>query len=670
MAENKIEAYPVITEEQNLFKPSDKEVEVVSSVFAKYRISADSRNRNFQYFDGLNLIDYINDSVRRFTTNIDEREDIEDWQARIHDPFTRNKVLAILGKVISVLPIAQFTGRGDEDIRKGTILTNLYEYAEELDDYEELMTHVLLESIVKGTSIAYEGVDKHEKMYRNIKGAGDDLTISESKETTTKLFGLIVPLEEFYPSSVSIRNLSKMPYCFWRKVIPFSQFTQDWSSYKKSSLVQAARSFREDEDKPFYADFISSDVGEGEVELIRFYDKDKDQYVILANGIWLNPIGKEEISPLPFNHKELPFWDIKFDFFGDFFYGKSLPDRLKTMQDVLNVLTNMLLDQSFLTIFPPLLTNGYDSIEDDYLRPGRRTPIDTQGLPINQAFMKLDLGTPSGWHQYILEYTRSIMEQSSVDKVSSGQAGGGDRTTAQEIRVAAEGVTAILGLFGRMVNYGIKRKAKLKGANILQFWTDKKSPMIQRVLGEGGEGEFAKAFNIFKLNGAVLTGGKRGTKIIELYSKKEEMPTKGELQARSMIQEVESGMKTEVIAMPGEYIRNFLFDVKLVPNPKSETSKELEKALQLEKVRVYMSFFPQIVNVKELAAQTAEKMGDDPTKVLMDEVFMLQPEPNKEMDNGISTTPGQNTANNMARSAMGGEQGGAEMAALQGSMMG
>ena len=665
---------PTRTDEQRLFKPTDKEVGVVTDVLLKFRMSAESRNRNFQYFDGLNLVDYINDSVRRFTTNIDEREDIEDWQARVHDPFTRNKVLAILGKVISVLPIAQFTGRGDEDVRKGTILTNLYEYAEELDDYEELMTHILLEAIVKGTSIAYEWVDKSEKKHRDIMGTGDDITVSEVSETTTKLFGSIVPLEEFYPSSVSIRNLNRMPYCFWRKFIPQSLFTQDWSVFKKSSLVEGKRSFREDEDKPFYADFINNDVGEGEVELIRYYDKFNDQYVVIANGVWLNPIiGKnnnEDISPLPFNHKELPFWDIKFDFFGEFFYGKSLPDRLKSLQDVLNVLTNMLLDQSFLTIFPPLLTNGYDSIEDDYLRPGRRTPIDTQGLPINQAFMKLDLGTPSGWHQYILNYTRSIMEQASVDKVSSGQAGGGDRTPAQEIRVAAEGVTAILGLFGRMVNYGIKRKAKLKGANILQFWTDKNSPMIERVLGEGGKEKFKDTFNIFKLGGAVLTGGKRGTKVIELYADKNKMPNKNELQARAMISEVETGTKTEIVAMPGEYLRNFMFDVKLVPNPKSEVSKDLEKALQLEKVRVYMSFFPQLVNVKELAAQTAEKMGDDPTKILMDEVFALVPEPNRELDKGISTTPSENNANNLVRGAQGGQQGQAQMAALQQQMQG
>ena len=640
-----------MTDEQRSFKPTDKEIGVVSDVFQKFRNSADSRNRNFDYFDGSNLISYIEDSVRRFITNVDERDNIEDWQARIHDPFTRNKVLAILGRVVSVLPIAQFTGRGDEDVRKGIILTNLYEYTEDADNYEELMMHILLEAIVKGTAIGYEGIDKKERLLRNVTGTQDNIRVKEDKEITTRLTGSIVPLEEFYPSSVGIRTINRMPYCFWRKTIPFSVFEQKWSGFKKAALVQAKRTHGEDEAKPFYLDYISDDVSEGNVEIIRYYDEDFDQYVIIANGIWLNPITiseeQEEISPLPFNHKKLPFWDIKFDFFGDFFYGKSLPDRLKSMQDVLNVLTNMLLDQSFLTIFPPMLTNGYDSIEDDYLRPGRRTPIDTQGLPINQAFMKLDLGTPSGWHQYILEYTRKIMEESSLDQVQSGQAGVGGRTTAQEIRTASEGVSALLGLFGRMINYGVKRKALLRGANILQVFTEKDSPMIRRINGDTGVQEFNKEFNVFKLDNAVLTGGKRGTKIIQIFGDKKDMPTAGQLEAQAKVSEVDSGKKIEIVAMPGEYIREFLFDVKMVVNPKNEASKDLEKALQLEKVRVYMSFFPQIVNIQELAAETAEKMGDDPTKVLKEEVFNPVPNTGNEAAKGMSTQPTDNVANNL-----------------------
>lgn len=669
-----------IVDEENpivepIYEPSDKEKQVVEAVFSKFRASSDDRNRNFQYFDGLNLIEYIEDSVRRFTTNVDERDDIEDWQARVHDPFTRNKVLAILGKVVQVLPMAQFKGRGDEDNRKADILNNLYEYAEDVDDYEELMMNMLLESIVKGTAIGYEGLENKERKIKNVKKDGDELTYSEVTERTAHLFGAIVPLEDFYPQHVGIRNIKSMDYCFWRTVVTESKFKSTWGGYAQSKFVKPHRVYGEKEQKPFYADFISGTVGEGMVEIIRYYNKCSDEYVVLANGVWLNPVYAKsgaEISPLPFNHKELPFWDMKFDFFGaDFFYGKSLPDRLKSLQDVLNVLTNMLLDQSFLTIFPPLLTNGFDAIEDDYLRPGRRTPIDTQGLPINQAFMKLDLGTPSGWHQYILEYTKKIMEQSSLDQVSSGQAGVGGRTTAQEIRVAAEGVTSILGLFGRFVNYGIKRKSLLKAGNIMQFWTDANSPMIQRILGDGSIAKVKGAFNTFKIGNTVLTSGKRGQKIIEMYKDGKDRPSKSKLSSRAVLHEAETGKKIEIIAIDPAYIRDFLPDVTVVSNPKKEATRDIEKAMQLEKVRIYLSFFPELVDKTELAAQTAEKLGDDPEKIFKEGTFNPLPaEGNPEMAKMMSTSPEGNMANNAVRGMQGGEGNSMQMRDLATSMQG
>lgn len=675
-----------ITEDPSgeIYNPNEKEREVVSAVISRFRESQSDRDRTFEYFDGDTLIDYINDSVRRFTTNVDEREDIEDWQARIHDPFTRNKVLAILSKVVRVLPIAQFISQGDDDVRKAYILSNLYDFSEDIDDYEELMIYLLLEAIVKGTAIGYEGVDRSSKKVRDIiKGSDDSMTLRVNTITTNRPIGAIVKLEDFYPSSVSIRNIKLMPYCFWRSVIQFSEFREKWSMYEKSKFVQPKRTYAEGEQEPFYNTMLSSDIKEGQVEIIRYYNKVDDEYIILANGTWINPIaisntsgtieGMEmEISPLPFNHKELPFWDIKFDFFGsDFFYGKSLPDRLKSLQDVLNVLNNMLLDQSFLTIFAPILTAGFDAIEDDYLRPGRRTSVDTQGQPLNQSVMKLDLGTPSGWHQYILEYTRKIMEQSSVDQVSSGQAGVGDRTTAQEIRIAADAVASTLGLFGRVVNYGLKRKATLRGANILQIWTDPTTPHIQRLLGQDGAEEVNKAFNVFKINNTVLTSGKRGTKIIELYADKEDMPKKDELKARALIDEANTGKKIEITALPPDYIRNFMFDVKIVPNQKTETSKDLEKALQLEKVRIYKSFFPNLINDPELAAQTAEKMGDDPTKIFLPEPMGWTPkEENPELESPMSMTPQDNAANNAIRGAQGGEGDAMQMRDLANSMLG
>lgn len=658
------------------YYPSDKEKEVIKHNRSLFRVSAEDRNRAFENFDGLTLVQYIEDSYRRYNTNVNVRDDIEDWQSSVHDKFTANKTDAILAKVVSVLPIAEVSGRGDEDHSKGLIMSNLYEYSEDVDDYDEFMVAFLQEAIVKGTAIGYEGQESKERALRDVRGSGDDITISETKEVTNKLFAQVVKLEDFYPASVGIRRIKDQPRCFWRNVISFQQFEQDFSMFEKAKYVQPHQTiYGENEEKPYYADYISSDVRDGQVEIIRRYDKELDQFVIDANGVWLNPIktksSEEEISPLPFNHKELPFFDTKYkQFSSDFFYGRGLPDMLKSMQDVLDVLTNMLLDQSFLTIFPPILTNGFDSIEDDYLRPGRRTPVDTGGLPINQAFMKLDLGTPSNWHQFILQYTRNIMEESSIDKVSSGQAGAGDRTTAQEIRVAADGVSAMLGLFGRWVKYGLKRKAYLRTKNIAQFWMDGSSPMVELVGGEGASAEANKAFNTFKMDSAVLSNGKRGSKIIEMYKNSQDMPTAVEQKTKSAVYELTNNRKIEYVAIDSEYLRKMDFDIKLVVSPKNETSKDMEKALQLEKVRIYLSFFPDMVNREELLAQTAEAMGDDPAKIISDSILNPQPQQNQLLDKGTNTNPQNNVAQNAVQGMVGGSPAGNAMNALSAEMMG
>lgn len=659
-------------------KPSEKEEMVTRQTYSLFRTSADERDQAFENFDGLTLIQYTEDSYRRYNTNINVREDIEDWQSVVHDKFTANKVDAILAKVVSVLPVAEVSGRGDEDVSKGLIMSNLYEYSEEVDDYDEFMVAFLQEAIIKGTAIGYEGQETKVQALRYVRGSGDKLTVIKGTKTENKLFAQVVKLEDFYPSSVGVRRIKDMPRCFRRWVGSWEQFQFEFaSSYSKAEFVKAHRTeYSETESRPYYQDFISDDIKAGQVEVIYRYDKEYDQFIILANGIWLNPMempdGSEEIQPMPFNHKELPFFDIKYQqFSSDFFYGRGLPDKLKSMQDVLDVMTNMLLDQSFLTIFPPILTNGFDSIEDDYLRPGRRTPVDTGGLPINEAFMKLDLGTPSNWHQFILQYTRTIMEESSIDKVSSGQAGAGDRTTAQEIRVAAEGVSAMLGLFGKWVKYGVKRKSYLRTKNIGQFWMNADSPMVEMVGGLGASKDAKKAFNTIKIDSAVLTNGKRGAKIIEMYKNRNDMPTAAEQKIKSDIYELSNGKKIEYVALDPEYIANMDFDIKLVPSTKNDTNKDMEKAIQLEKVRVYLSFFPEMVNKEELLAQTAEKMGDDPAKIIKESILNPQPQENNPMmDSGAQTEPQGNQAQNAVQGAMGGSPGGNAMYALQQQMQG
>ena len=640
---------------------SGPEGKVVSEVFNRFRRSAFNRDRQFQYLDKRTITQYINDCVGRFITNFDERAGIEDWQARVNVPMTHNKVIAILGKIISILPQAEVTARFDDDTKKAKILSDLYEFTEELDSYDELMICAVLEALVKGTVVGFEGYECKERTVRDVIGYDIEKNprIKEKKIYENKLYGYIVPLEEFYPSSVSIRRIEDMPYCFRRYVIPYSTFIDDFAGYARWDLVKPKMtdiSSAGIANKPFYKDFVSIDVEDGNVEIIQYYNKDTDEYVLLANGIWLNPLPDFSVAPNPFAHKRLPFWSSRFDTLGtDFFYGKSLVDRLQSMQDVLNVLTNMLLDQSFLTVFPPILTAGIDPIEEDYLRPGRRVPVDTQGLPLNQAFMKLDLGAPSGFHQFILEYTQKILEQSSLDQVNSGTAGVGGRTTSKEIQQAAAGVESVLGVFGVLLNTGIKNKAYLRCANILQFGTDPKSPLISNMVGKE-DGIYKDAFNIVSKDNASLAGGKIGKKVYAMYPNKQNFPSPSEVKTQAALSQIESGKPVEIHAITPDYIRNLQFEIRLVPSKKSPETKEIHKALLLEKIQTYMQVAPQLVNVQELLKEIAQEFGDDPAKVINQQQEQ-QPQQGQDQQQQQPGGPHANgQAANMIQQAMGGKQ--------------
>lgn len=619
-----VKVYTLLYPDGELFSPSQAEMEVVTKTMELFRRSQQDRDRSFSYFDGMNLIEMIEDSVERFNTNLYLRDGMEDWQAGFNNGFIRNKVMAVVGKLVENLPIASAIPRGEEDTLRAQIITDLYQYTEELDDYEKAMSMFILELIVKGTAIGYEDIEYKKKKIRTVKGIGDAMTATEQTIKTTKFYTEIVPLEEYYPASVGVIGVENQPYCFRRKIMDVVVFKDRYGHYRKSQLVDGKSSAVTAEAAiPYYLDYISSDVAEGQVELITFFDVMNDQFIMLANGIWLNPMGtKEIVQPLPWNHKDSPFFSAINEPYGMFFYGKSTPNRLSSMADVLNVLENMMMDQSFLSIFTPILTAGFDGFEDDYLRPGRRTQIDTGGLSLSSAIMPLQFPTPTGWHQYILEYTRRIMEEASMDRTSSGQAGTGtDRTTAFEIQAAASGVAAILTMVAREVNMAVKRKAKLRIKNILQFGFQPNATIVPGVLADT---DTTKPFATFSFAGTKLSDGKRGTRILELYRNDESLPPREVSEARAIVSSIEQGKTVEVTAISPNYIRDGLdYDIILALDPRRERSSIAEQGILLQQIQTLAAVGGQRVNLDEPITKLAVAMGLDPQKIINEE----QPQP-------------------------------------------
>src|SRR3989338_4064541 len=87
------------------YLPSAKADEVIKNTWSRWTDIRNNRDLNHKWFgktrDGTyrNLITYINTMEKRWNSDGIPRVNLEDWQASVFKPETRNKVLTILSAV-------------------------------------------------------------------------------------------------------------------------------------------------------------------------------------------------------------------------------------------------------------------------------------------------------------------------------------------------------------------------------------------------------------------------------------------------------------------------------------------------------------------------------------------------------------------------------------------
>lgn len=650
---------------------SPKERQIAGDAYNLFATWRDNRNQRFSLLGDMNLTEYIDESVYRYVTSVYERDDMEDWQSRANVPVTRNKINNISGRAIQSMPIGQVRINGTGKFFRKQLINNLYEFSEDASQYALLMSEAITEAMVKGTVVLFEGHSEDVHLDRTVTSNGEKV----KKTVKQKLYSQIVQLEDFYPSTVFVDSIDKMSGAAWREILPLAEFKVKYGNFEKASCIPGYWGSYKD-DFPSYRDDQSLVLGDGLVEVIHIFKKDTDEYIILANGFWINPIVTGEgdeamyVSPNPFPHKRLPFFSFKFEpLSSGFFYGKSMPDKLRESQDQLNVMTNMVFDQSVMALFAPIITSSTDYIEDDFLRPGRRIAIDTQGKSIDQSIKTLEIRPPSGWYQYVLEYTKRSIDDASVDNLSQGSvAGTPDRMTAEAVRTAAAGIASSLSYFGLQIQEGIKQKMKLRVPNMLKIYFDPKNPIVKKITGEDVE-KINGAFNEFTIENTELSPDRtgkirRGKKIIEMYSSKSEMPTAPDLQARALVEETLSGEKVEIVAIPSDYLKEmFEFDVAVVADKRLESNKATEQAVVMYKAQTYMQLFPDLIDRYELAAEVMEQMGDDPSRLLLSLDEQKQQAQQQQMNQlgqgqqgGVPGGVGNNLGNNITQQVAGAAQ--------------
>lgn len=214
------------------------------------------------------------------------------------------------------------------------------------------------------------------------------------KRTYTKedIVQIPVSIYEFYvdpAARVLIGPAYEAMDCIWRQIPSLEQFRAEFKNTNDPYIIKknVDRVTSAKDAAQMYVDTKAffdppKDVMYGEaVELLRYYNKITDKYIIIANDIIIRN------GPLPYNHKELPFQVYKFVDFPDQFYGVSIPTLLEDTQAESETLRNMKLDQLKININPPIFINSdvYSDVDKGWQRvePGLKIEVGGSTGPEN-----------------------------------------------------------------------------------------------------------------------------------------------------------------------------------------------------------------------------------------------------------------------------------------------
>jgi len=557
-----------------LRRQSQEKEEYKQRLVEQFRKAASLRHRSYHQFNNQTLIEYINTNHDLIIGRVRSR-DQEGWRSNTSTQQVRNKFIVVLASLLSQLiqPEIHSNKANDPDSEKiARMMQELLKEEYERGSYFKQYLNMLIECVSQGTVFIETG---YKEEWRKIKEIikkdmkTGKLTFKEKEILNFKgLYNVVVPVDEVYLGNMFAQDMVDQPYIFRRQKVDYFHAERLYGNHADFELVQPFTSTNEGEDdEPDHFElFTHDDLNAGEVELIIYQSRPDDEMAILANGILLTEPG----SPLPYDHKDYSLVKGIFSPFDTrFAYGKSLAAEQMFNQEVADTLLNMLIDKTYLSIFPPLVSKGRDHITSDVIVPGSITPVDedadvttigTVGQPVN------------GSETALLGLVRNLQDESTPPEAGRAQTDQGGRVTARQVIAQQQESARLLGLFGFTIAFLIEDLARLQLQNLLDF-------VLPQDLTDEQEELADKAFIL--RNRQVFKERVRGSMLIRPRAM-EEQPTEKEMLIEEEELEKRMGQPVQVIYIDPESVRDYDLFVTVKANPQERHSDALKKALELE----------------------------------------------------------------------------------------
>jgi hypothetical protein len=556
------------------FKPTTKEAEVTKMVLEDFSLANEIRNKPYTEFNNKSLLERINEDQKSWNSYQESGSDDPElaWKSNAIRPITRNKIISIAAHITGSIIYPQVFAQNendDDDKDAAQVMRDLMEWSYDQSEYDKTFVYAVISACVN-PAVVIE--DNYSESYRTIKEI-----ISEEKWETKSVLdeefsgfkNPIVPLDEFFIADIYEPNIQRHPFIIRRRAINFSTAMSKYKDNPNFEFVKPGIQSLFDENSGMFYEVQDNSLDGRLVEEVRYYNRQLDLELVFLNGI----IVTNPEQPNPRQDKKYPFVKFGYEPINDrFFYYKSLAFKLAPDQGVIDTLYQMVIDGSFMQMWPAGVVYGNEEINSSIITPGKITRFTDP----ETKFDKIDTGANLNSGFNTIQLVEKSLAESSMDVLQQGMSIKGSQT-AFEISKLEENARIMLGLFGKMIGFAIEELGKLRADSIIQYMT---VGDVSDISGPSGKLKFKK----FTLNNRNV-GGKSKTRNIQFdMDLPDEMNKEEALNKSFDILNQEGGLDSdkEIFKVNPTKFRKSKFLFRVYPEMVVPPSDRVKKAFNLE----------------------------------------------------------------------------------------
>lgn len=408
----------------------------------------------------------------------------DEWRSDLKLPDTFSVIETAKAEMVSQSPGIIYRPRESGDVLKATKLNKIFEYTWEKANGDLELIKFIDDVLVYGVAIGEEYwkhdvvEEKHINKFDIEKMQPEEW---EKKETVMydDVYFESIPIWNFYWDPMA-DGLESARDCAKVVIMTKDDFEKKFKKYPKSKKVTAGGdTYRPEWFKPL------GNIDDHEIEVIHYYNKTEDLYLIIANGILLTKID----NPIPYKHKDFPFVKGVDVLIPHSFVGMGEPKIMKCLQEERDTLRNMRLDTTHLNIQTQYIVDDRLELDDEDLiaKPHGilRGPVDSI-----RAVEKIPIFSEAVREEELLN--DDIIKATGIDIRMQSLGGQGD--TATEVAILKESSLKRIRLKLRLLEkMALHRLGRLRLSNIQQFYS---IPKVVKVIGDEGIEETEQFRNI------------------------------------------------------------------------------------------------------------------------------------------------------------------------------